>query len=51
MPTYWDGVNPELTATGMVNGKVEKVEISYPRDIVKQQLGYSKMYPAAASAK
>ncbi len=44
LPTYWVGINPELTAGGEVNGKIEKVEISYPRDIVKQQLGYSKMY-------
>ena len=26
-------------------GKISKVEISYPRDFVKQQLGYSAMYP------
>jgi dipeptidyl-peptidase-3 len=51
LPTYWAGINPELTASRVVNGKVEKVEISYPRDIVKQQLGYSKMYPSATPAK
>lgn len=44
LPTYWDGVNPELTAVPGAGGKLEKVEISYPRDIVKQQLGYSRMY-------
>jgi len=43
LPTYWAGINPELTGRA-VNGKIEKVEISYPRDIVKQQLGYSRMY-------
>ncbi len=43
MPTYWSGINPELTAQ-MANGKVTKVDMSYPRDFVKQQLGYSKMY-------
>jgi dipeptidyl-peptidase-3 len=46
LPTYWAGVNPELTATRDSKGKVVKVEISYPRDFVKQQLGYSAMYPA-----
>lgn len=44
LPTYWAGINPELTATLDAKGKVSKVEISYPRDIVKQQLGYSAMY-------
>ncbi len=47
IPTYWTGVNPELTATFDSNKKVSKVEISYPRDYVKQQLGYSRMYKAA----
>ena len=44
-PTYWAGINPELSGQ-VVNGKVQKVEISYPRDYVKQQLGYSRMYTA-----
>jgi dipeptidyl-peptidase III len=44
LPTYWAGINPELTATRAAQGKVSKVEISYPRDIVKQQLSYSAMY-------
>jgi len=38
------GINPELTATFDGSGKIAKVEISYPRDFVKQQLGYSAMY-------
>jgi hypothetical protein len=33
-----------LTAQFDGAGKVTKVEISYPRDYVKQQLGYSAMY-------
>ncbi|HYL77730.1 MAG TPA: hypothetical protein VEU96_26180 [Bryobacteraceae bacterium] len=41
LPTYWAGINPQLTATRDAKGRVIKVEISYPRDIVKQQLGYS----------
>jgi dipeptidyl-peptidase-3 len=41
IPTYWAGVNPELTAGFDSAGKISSVEISYPRDFVKQQLGYS----------
>jgi dipeptidyl-peptidase-3 len=44
IPTYWAGINPELTAGFDGAGKISKVEISYPRDFVKQQLGYSAMY-------
>ena len=44
LPTYWTGINPELIPTFDSNKKLSKVEISYPRDYVKQQLGYSKMY-------
>jgi dipeptidyl-peptidase-3 len=46
IPTYWAGINPELTAAFDGGGKVSKVDISYPRDFVKQQLGYSAMYSA-----
>ena len=45
IPTYWAGINPQLTLKRVVNG-VPQVELSYPRDYVQQQLGYSKMYPA-----
>jgi dipeptidyl-peptidase-3 len=38
LPTYWAGINPWLTQK---NGSVE---ISYPRDAVKQYLGYGAMY-------
>ncbi len=41
IPTYWAGINPELTASFDSAGKISKVAISYPRDFVKQQLGYS----------
>lgn len=44
LPTYWAGINPEIKANFDAQGKVSKVEISYPRDVVKQQLGYSAMY-------
>jgi dipeptidyl-peptidase III len=44
LPTYWAGINPQLTAKLDAKGQVTKVDISYPRDIVKQQLSYSAMY-------
>ena len=47
IPTYWTGINPELTATFDSKKNVSKVTISYPRDYVKQQLGYSRMYAPA----
>jgi dipeptidyl-peptidase-3 len=44
IPTYWCGVNADLTAKLDGAGKVASVAISYPRDVVKQQLGYAAMY-------
>jgi dipeptidyl-peptidase-3 len=44
LPTYWAGVNPDLTAELVAKGNVAKASISYPRDYVRQQLGYSGMY-------
>jgi dipeptidyl-peptidase-3 len=44
LPTYWTGINADLTAQFDGQGKVAKVDISYPRDYVKQQLEYSAMY-------
>jgi dipeptidyl-peptidase-3 len=44
LPTYWAGINPIVDATVGANGEVSAVRISYPRDFVKQQLGYSAMY-------
>ncbi len=46
LPTFWTGINPSLTATAGPNGEVSAVEISYPRDYEKQQLGYAAMYGA-----
>jgi dipeptidyl-peptidase-3 len=40
LPTYWAGINAELTM-GIKNGSVE---ITYPRDAVKQYLNYGSMY-------
>ena len=44
LPTYWAGINADLTASLDANGNVSEVHISYPRDYVKQQLGYSALY-------
>jgi dipeptidyl-peptidase-3 len=46
LPTYWTGINSDLTAQFDPRGNVTKVEISYPRDYVKQQVSYSALYPA-----
>jgi dipeptidyl-peptidase-3 len=47
VPTYWAGLNADLTARFDAAGKVTAVSISYPRDYVKQQLSYAAMYDAA----
>ncbi|HUP05081.1 MAG TPA: hypothetical protein VMU19_13890 [Bryobacteraceae bacterium] len=44
LPTYFTGVNSDFTAQMDGAGRVTKVEISYPRDYVKQQLAYSAVY-------
>jgi dipeptidyl-peptidase-3 len=44
LPTYWTGINADLTACFGPHADVTAVGISYPRDYVKQQLGYSAMY-------
>jgi dipeptidyl-peptidase-3 len=44
LPTYWAGINPTLEAKLGSNGEVASVAMSYPRDYVKQQLGYAAMY-------
>src|SRR3954453_12854727 len=46
LPTYWTGINSDLTAEFDKQGNVAKVGISYPRDFLKQQLAYGAMYPA-----
>jgi dipeptidyl-peptidase-3 len=43
MPTYYAGINADLTAQLDGAGNVTKVTIGYPRDYVKQQLSYSAM--------
>jgi dipeptidyl-peptidase-3 len=43
LPTYWTGINADLTAQFDAAGNMMKVDISYPRDYVKQQLSYSAL--------
>ena len=42
LPTYYSGVYPTLTSSG--SGKAERIQMSYPRDAVKQYLSYGSMY-------
>ncbi len=44
IPPYWAGINADLTATRVVDGKTAAVRLSYPRDYVRQQLGYAALY-------
>ena len=44
LPTYWAGINPELTAQLDANGNVSSVRLTYPRDAVRQYLSYARMY-------
>ena len=46
IPAYWCGINSDLTAKFDPAGKMTAVAISYPRDYVRQQLGYAAMYAA-----
>ena len=44
IPSYWAGINPELTAKLGKDGKVEGVTISYPRSALRQYLTYGTMF-------
>ncbi len=44
LPTYWAGVYPELKPTFDARGAVIKVDLTYPRDFVKQNLRWAAMY-------
>ena len=44
IPTYWVGVNAQLTR--LANGKVQGVDMTYPRSVVHQYLYYGSMYGA-----
>ncbi|HEV2381625.1 MAG TPA: peptidase M49 [Terriglobia bacterium] len=42
LPTYWVGINADLELKTAADGK-QSVEMSYPRDIRKQQLRYAQL--------
>jgi dipeptidyl-peptidase-3 len=44
VPTYWAGINSILTPQFGNNGKLQKVEISYPAEVAQQYLAYGSMY-------
>jgi len=44
LPTYFAGMNAHLTASLGKNGEVEKVDINYLQNPVRQYLGYGAMY-------
>jgi dipeptidyl-peptidase-3 len=44
LPTYWAGVNPDVTLTKDRSGKITGATMSYPRDFMSQRLRYSGMY-------
>jgi dipeptidyl-peptidase-3 len=43
VPNYWVGINPELELRRGAGSGGGLVQITYPRDIVKQQLRYTKI--------
>jgi dipeptidyl-peptidase III len=43
LPNYWVGINPDLQLHKGAVGQQDGVEIGYPRDVVKQQLRYTKI--------
>jgi dipeptidyl-peptidase-3 len=42
-PAYWAGINAQLNAK-MANGKVQRVDMIYPRNVVHQYVSYGSMY-------
>jgi dipeptidyl-peptidase-3 len=42
-PAYWAGINAQLNAK-MANGKVQSVDMIYPRNVVHQYVSYGSMY-------
>jgi dipeptidyl-peptidase-3 len=50
LPTNWVGMNSDLAAQFGTNGEIQRVEISYPRDPVRQYLDYAAMYDSGLSA-
>lgn len=51
LPTYWAGLNVELTAAPAGNGEPPHITSSYPRDTIHQYLSYAAMYNAGLGKK
>jgi len=51
LPTYWAGVNPELSPVMDRSGKITSAQMAYPRDFMGQRLRYSAMYDPALITK
>jgi dipeptidyl-peptidase-3 len=51
LPTYWAGVNVEVTATVGAGGAASNMRAAYPRDAVRQYLAYGRMYDAGLPGK
>jgi dipeptidyl-peptidase-3 len=51
LPTYWAGINPSLEAKIDAGGKVQSVEIAYPRNAAHQYLSYAAMYDPGLSSR
>jgi len=47
IPVYWAGINPQLTPKLDAHGKVLGVDITYPREAVRQYLRYGSLYATA----
>ncbi|MBZ5516174.1 MAG: dipeptidyl peptidase 3 [Acidobacteriia bacterium] len=43
LPSFWAGISPDLIPHYGAGGKIDDVEIRYPRDIIKQQLRYMEI--------
>jgi dipeptidyl-peptidase III len=50
IPTYWAGINPQLTATLGNDGGVRSVDMTYPRDAIHQYLLYGSMFDPGLKA-
>jgi len=50
IPTYFAGVNSDLTAT-MKGGKVTGVTLTYPKTVAEQRLRYAAMYHEELAAR
>ena len=51
LPTYWAGINVEVTASVDAKGAASNVRGANPRDAVRQYLSYGRMYCAGLPVK